>query len=652
MGEEMRRVSMKELWKKGMSGNQRGAFIVFTALAIWFLMMFVAFAVDFGNYYQHRTRLQNAADAAALAGVAKYAESEPMTEKGMGRLVALPANITEGQDGQATTFSADSYTFTQIGGVPLEVQRQAESYVSNNYVPNDPDKMKMIDSMWNASQESTSTTSSQETWDGTTQTTTTTTPRQYCYRVDLEDKVPTFFARIFGLTELPISVSAMAMLDGKQITTLEEQFVSISEQISKVAANYIWETITRKVGKVIDSKTNDWEWTLANGDSSNKNVAPGKLGEGNVKYYVVTGGGNSSLSNVVTDPKIDDKTGKIIIGYKEPEESDNIGVCAEPILYEGDLADWDTFKNSVTTRIFTIDADWRGGDQKGIMYNDKMDKDIQVLFLNRDHIGQRKGPWEKFTEINIGRIVSCRGVVQSNPLYLRLESEPLCMNSGGSALMMVHGTTINVRLKEADVKNSRQVVFAYDGPDPQRKDNDAPWMAIREADIGGEHYKPGETFPGDRAKYEFIYKDPNEAADERHKNPKEPLLNWFNSHRQTFPKDDVVKTASKTSGPIDVYIDDGCVLYGAIFAPWSRVILHGSGKIQGFILAREIVRGKDCTGNYEMGEREVEMPVLIAERVGNDYQLFNYRREYIRAIYKIASSTNINKLNFSFMALQ
>ena len=58
---------MKLRWKKGTAGEQRGAFIVFTALAIWFLMMFVAFAVDFGNYYQHRARLQNAADASALA---------------------------------------------------------------------------------------------------------------------------------------------------------------------------------------------------------------------------------------------------------------------------------------------------------------------------------------------------------------------------------------------------------------------------------------------------------------------------------------------------------------------------------------------------------------------------------------------------------
>ena len=79
---KMRRISLKELLKKRIAGEQRGAFIVFTALAVWFLMMFVAFAVDFGNYYQHRTRLQNAADAAALAGVAKYADSEPMSEKG------------------------------------------------------------------------------------------------------------------------------------------------------------------------------------------------------------------------------------------------------------------------------------------------------------------------------------------------------------------------------------------------------------------------------------------------------------------------------------------------------------------------------------------------------------------------------------------
>lgn len=632
MGEELRRVSMKEFLKKRIAGEQRGAFIVFTALAVWFLMMFVAFAVDFGNYYQHRTRLQNAADAAALAGVAKYADSEPMSEKGRGHLVVLPANITEGQEGQAASFSSGSYTFTQIGGVPSDVHTQAESYVNNNYTKYNPDSgVGMTDSMWNASQESTSSTSSQETSDGYIETTTTTTPKQYCYRVDLEDTVTTFFARIFGVETLPVRVSAMAMLDGKQITTLEEQFVNISEQISKVAANYIWETITKRVGIITDAKTGKTEYTLS--QDTNSSGRPPALGEHDNRYFVVTGGGASSRENVVMDPKIDPKNGKIIIGYTEPpDDSKNKGICADPIYYEGDPADWNKFKQHVTTRIFTIDANV--GNTDGVMFYDK--KDIQVLYLNRDHINQRKGLWEKFTVVNIGKIISCKDAIKSNPLYLRLESEPICMsdvnNGNPAALMVAHGLTINVNLSEADVKNSRQVVFAYDGPDPKRSDYDAPWQSTSMNEVkiqgGSAYHLPGEILKNN-----------------------EPLLKKYGGDREKVPPE-IVQNAMATSGPIEVNIPAGCVLYGAIFAPRSRVILNGGGEIRGFILAREIVPGPNC-GSYYLGAREVEMPVLIAERpAGNNYQEFNYRREYIKAEYALASSSDISKLNLTFMALQ
>ena len=186
---------MKLRWKKGTAGEQRGAFIVFTALAIWFLMMFVAFAVDFGNYYQHRARLQNAADAAALAGVAKYADSElfdyTMTEKGKGRLVKIPANITGGADGQPATFSADNYTFTKLEDVPGEVHQQGLDYVDSNYRRGLGIKE---DSMWSATQESTSSTTTQTAGGAMQNQETTSLSKQYCYRVDLEDKVTTFFA--------------------------------------------------------------------------------------------------------------------------------------------------------------------------------------------------------------------------------------------------------------------------------------------------------------------------------------------------------------------------------------------------------------------------------------------------------------------------
>ena len=53
--------------------HQRGAIIVFTALLLPLLMACTGLAVDLGNLYVHKARLQNAADAAALAGAREFA---------------------------------------------------------------------------------------------------------------------------------------------------------------------------------------------------------------------------------------------------------------------------------------------------------------------------------------------------------------------------------------------------------------------------------------------------------------------------------------------------------------------------------------------------------------------------------------------------
>ena len=53
----------------GMSARaQKGQIIVFTAFLLPLLIAATGFTVDFGNMYMHKARLQNAADAAAIAG--------------------------------------------------------------------------------------------------------------------------------------------------------------------------------------------------------------------------------------------------------------------------------------------------------------------------------------------------------------------------------------------------------------------------------------------------------------------------------------------------------------------------------------------------------------------------------------------------------
>ena len=176
---------MKLRWKKGTAGEQRGAFIVFTALTLWFLMMFVAFSVDFGNYYQHRSRLQNAADAAALAGVAKYTEEE-IAANSAGAIAAPTLS-----KGHLVTLVENEKAVP----ASIAVRSQAQNYVTNNYGNLDIKDNKV----W--SEEVTE----EKTENGVTQSTTTT--HRYC-RVDLVDTITTFFApRVFAVKSSALRIS-------------------------------------------------------------------------------------------------------------------------------------------------------------------------------------------------------------------------------------------------------------------------------------------------------------------------------------------------------------------------------------------------------------------------------------------------------------
>lgn len=61
-----------DMWK---SKAQKGAFLVFTALMIPIIFICAGFAVDLGNVWAYKSKLQNAADAAALAGAKEYGDN-------------------------------------------------------------------------------------------------------------------------------------------------------------------------------------------------------------------------------------------------------------------------------------------------------------------------------------------------------------------------------------------------------------------------------------------------------------------------------------------------------------------------------------------------------------------------------------------------
>jgi len=68
--------SIQARWRNG----QKGAVLVLTAFLLPAMLAFCGFAVDGGNAYYHKSKLQNSVDAAAIAGGYKYAEKQNMND--------------------------------------------------------------------------------------------------------------------------------------------------------------------------------------------------------------------------------------------------------------------------------------------------------------------------------------------------------------------------------------------------------------------------------------------------------------------------------------------------------------------------------------------------------------------------------------------
>lgn len=61
--------------------NQKGVFIVFTAVLLPVIFACAGLAMDLGNAFAHKSKLQNAADAAALAGAAEFAKQNETVDR-------------------------------------------------------------------------------------------------------------------------------------------------------------------------------------------------------------------------------------------------------------------------------------------------------------------------------------------------------------------------------------------------------------------------------------------------------------------------------------------------------------------------------------------------------------------------------------------
>ena len=95
--------------------GERGYLLVWFGAMLLTLLLFAAFAVDLGNWYLTRERVQRAADAAALAGVVHKSNGDPP------QAATQAALDTAGNNGFDDNDSATTITFPPVGEAQLAV---------------------------------------------------------------------------------------------------------------------------------------------------------------------------------------------------------------------------------------------------------------------------------------------------------------------------------------------------------------------------------------------------------------------------------------------------------------------------------------------------------------------------------------------------
>src|SRR4051794_35852022 len=88
---------------RGAHRDESGLVVVWTAMLMVVILGFTAWAVDFGNWKDRSTRLQKAADAAALAGVVFMPENVNNLAFTTARTIAAKNGYTDGQSGVTVT---------------------------------------------------------------------------------------------------------------------------------------------------------------------------------------------------------------------------------------------------------------------------------------------------------------------------------------------------------------------------------------------------------------------------------------------------------------------------------------------------------------------------------------------------------------------
>ncbi len=203
--------------------RQSGSILVISAMMLPLMLGCLGFAYDFGNLYIHKSRLQNIADAAALAGGRAYLESRKKQE-GRDTYDTMPSSGVGGGGGrQVVTYEAsgkmsvkDSDSGIHEGSRHKDADRAADEYILKNIVnlgtsiKSDQYSHYALQSIGGGNLDAANSVGSPKTF----------------YRIGLFEEVPLHFLRlIFNKREQRVRAGAIVLVDdGKGIVSGQSVF--------------------------------------------------------------------------------------------------------------------------------------------------------------------------------------------------------------------------------------------------------------------------------------------------------------------------------------------------------------------------------------------------------------------------------------------
>ena len=486
--------------------KQRGSVVVFFALSLPVLLGVTGLAVDVGHAYFEKSRLQHIADSTALAG------GKSISDKS--KIKLLPVD------------KYDSLDKSEFEETSLETNENVKKFI----IDENAGISKIVEVTKSNSDEK----------------------KQYCY-VELTKHVDAYFARVVGYDKgFPITVKSFAEVIPKFEPVTEEEKEEVIKEINIKIHKTIPDYYSESIERIVNPNKTDRFNPDYHQRALRRTEKPNSDDYWSSEYYTMIG--SKYLYNSSSD------FSKNIAAYRDPDRNtdpaeDKENHFAQPFC-------------ELTTEKLMFSRCTFNDVYEGTSINYS---NIIGAFLDVPNMGSSKYRGLVF---NIENNADQKLGNRKDPFYIRVESEPIrvLQDDGGKKTREDMASTLRNNLsgrtlvapKIINVNEStrRPIVIAYDGPDQNRNEDDAPIL---------DEYNP------------------------------------------ITGKTQKTRTAITSTAPFIINLNKN--FKGVIYAPRSHVHIYGTAKIDGFILARKITaHDKPPSRTVTETEQEVDIPVWVLDR--------------------------------------